>query len=86
MFSVIFRRTRDDLVAARRFGIPVAIARPAAPFAPRPATSARLASLRGRLATGMPTVQAGIVAFAATSVLVMSICLIACLVLAVAGR
>lgn len=85
LFSAIFHRTRADLLAARSFGVPVAVARE---------TRARVAAHRGRLrlrlasglATGMPTVQAIIVAVAATSVLVMSLCLMACVVLAVVGR
>ena len=87
LFSVVFRRVRAELTAARNRGVPVAVisvrrgAGSAAGFG-----GGHGSSLRARLAGSMPTVQAGIVATAAMSILVMSLCLIACVVLAVVGR
>jgi hypothetical protein len=104
LFSVVFRRVREELTEARDRGVPVAV------IAHRRHVSAVAqgsiggsfgggsfgggsfgggsfgGGLRARLAGSMPTVQAGIVATAAMSILVMSLCLIACMVLVVLGR
>jgi hypothetical protein len=90
LFSVVFRRVRAELTAARNRGVPVAAIahrshRRGAPAGPR--SIARFGvGLRAGLAGSMPTVQAGIVATAAMSILVMSLCMIACMVLVVLGR
>lgn len=90
LFSVVFRRVRAELTAARNRGVPVAAIsyrshRRGAAAGPGSVGSFG-SSLRARLAGSMPTVQAGIVATAAMSILVMSLCLIACVVLVVLGR
>jgi hypothetical protein len=84
LFSVVFRRVRGELIAARSRGIPRAVVAHA-PGARNPRW-ADDGGLRSRLAHSMPTVQAGIVATAATSILLMVLCFAACLVLAVLGR
>lgn len=87
LFSVVFRRVRAELTAARNHGIPRAvIAGSGARWVHSDPTLAAGPGLRARLAGSMPTVQAGIVATAATSIFVMAMCLLACVVLAVLGR
>jgi len=86
LFSVVFRRVRAELTAARNRGVPVAVISYRRGGAAAVLGGGFGSSLRARLAGSMPTVQAGIVATAAMSILVMSLCLIACVVLAVVGR
>lgn len=81
LFSVVFRRVRGELIAARSRGIPRAqVANVAG------TRWADEGGLKSRLAHSMPTLQAGIVATAAMSILLMSICFVACMVLVVLGR
>jgi hypothetical protein len=82
MFSVVFRRVRAELTASRARGVPVAVI---ASHRGHP-RGGEGGGLRALLAHGMPTLQAAIVATAATSILVMTLCLIACVVLAVLAR
>jgi hypothetical protein len=84
MFSVVFRRVRAELMTARARGVPVAVIASHRGH-PRGGEGGR-GGLRAVLAHGMPTLQAAIVATAATSILVMTLCLIACVVLAVLAR
>lgn len=88
LFSVVFRRVRAELTEARNRGVPVAVIahRRNASAAQGSGGSSFSGGLRARLAGSMPTVQAGIVATAAMSILVMALCLIACMVLVVLGR
>jgi hypothetical protein len=78
LFSTVFRRVREELVTARNRGVPRA-------FVPPPLGSPG-AGWRGRLVASVPSVQAGIVASAAASILIMVFCLVGCLALAVLGR
>jgi hypothetical protein len=80
IFLVVFHRVREELTIARSRGMPLAV------VARRGGPARSEARLRSRLADTMPAVQASLVATAATSVLVMGLCLLACLVLAVLGR
>jgi hypothetical protein len=80
LFSVVFRRVQQDLVASQSRGVPMAVVARGGGV-----VRADEGSWRERIAASMPSVQAGIVATAATSILVMALCLTACLVLAVVG-
>lgn len=84
MFSVVFRRVRAELTATRARGVPMAVI-----ASYRSAGGAQRrgedGGLRARLVHAMPTLQAGIVATAAMSIFIMTLCLIACVVLAVLG-
>jgi hypothetical protein len=94
LFSVVFRQVRAELTAASNRGVPVAMIahrRGAAVAHGIGGVGGTFAgslggALRARLAGSVPMVQAGIVAAAAMSILVMSFCLIACVVLVVLGR
>jgi hypothetical protein len=89
LFSTVFRRVREDLVAARGGGMPrayVAAVAGSVPPGRSPGEPGRGAGWRGRLVASVPSVQAGIVATAAASILVMVFCLVGCLALAVLGR
>ncbi len=78
MFSAVFRKVRTDLLHSHRRGVPLAVARGvhSAPSS---------LPLRQRLLAATPSLQAGLVASAATSIFVMAMCLMLCVVLAVRG-
>lgn len=80
MFSSVFRRVRAELVAARDHGVPVAIA-----AGPPRGTAPSAAARRSRWLAFAPTLQAGLVASAATSIFVMALCLMLCVALVVRG-
>lgn len=82
MFFTVFHRVRADLLTARAGGVPRAMTA-RAPRASAPPVDSR--SLRERLAAAAPSLQAGLVATAATSIFVMALCLMLCVVLAVRG-
>lgn len=82
MFSSVFRKVRAELRAARDRGIPVAIAVAAGrPRAVGPSAAGR----RSRWMALAPTLQASLVAAAATSIFVMALCLMLCVALVVRG-
>lgn len=82
LFSTVFRRVRADLQAARDRGVPVAQVARYGGRASVEALGGRR-DLGARLAGAMPTVQAGIVAMAATSIFIMVACFAASMFLAV---
>lgn len=80
MFSTVFRRVRAELVTARDRGVPVAVVASA-----KRGPSVPVTARRSRWHALAPTLHAGLVASAATSIFVMALCLMLCVALVVRG-
>lgn len=80
LFSTVFRRVRAELVAARDRGVPRAVVARA-----KRCSTAPVAARRSRWHALAPTLHAGLVASAATSIFVMALCLMLCVALVVRG-
>ncbi len=80
MFSTVFRRVRAELVAARDRGVPMAVV-----ASERRRAIAPISARRSRWQALAPTLHAGLVASAATSIFVMALCLMLCVALVVRG-